>query len=125
MGWEVVEVRGRDDPQATMLAFIDLETRVPADHPLRTINKLANRALAQLSSEFDRMYSQVGRPSIPPERLLKSSLLIALYSVRSERAFCEQLDYNLLFRWFLGMNLWEPSFDATVFTTNRERLLKH
>ncbi len=125
MGWEVVVVRGRDDPQATMLAFIDLETRVPADHPLRTINKLANRALAQLSSEFDRMYSQVGRPSIPPERLLKSSLLIALYSVRSERAFCEQLDYNLLFRWFLGMNLLEPSFDATVFTKNRERLIKH
>ena len=125
MGWEVVAVRGRDDPQVTMLAFIDLETRVPADHPLRTINKLANRALAQLSSEFDRMYSQVGRPSIPPERLLKSSLLIALYSVRSERAFCEQLDYNLLFRWFLGMKLLEPSFDATVFTKNRERLLKH
>ena len=71
------------------------------------------------------MYSQVGRPSIPPERLLKSSLLIALYSVRSERAFCEQLDYNLLFRWFLGMNLLEPSFDATVFTKNRERLIKH
>ena len=125
MGWEVVAVRGRDDPQATMLAFIDLETRVPGNHPLRTINKLANRALAHLSSEFDRMYSQVGRPSIPPERLLKSSLLIALYSVRSERAFCEQLDYNLLFRWFLGMNLLEPSFDATVFTKNRERLLKH
>ncbi len=125
MGWEVVAVRGRDNPQATMLAFIDLETRVPSDHPLRTINKLANRALAHLSSEFDRMYSQVGRPSIPPERLLKSSLLIALYSVRSERAFCEQLDYNLLFRWFLGMNLLEPSFDATVFTKNRERLLKH
>lgn len=118
-------VRGRHDPQVTMLAFIDLETRVPDDHPLRTINKLANRALAHLSSEFDRMYSQVGRPSIPPERLLKSSLLIALYSVRSERAFCEQLDYNLLFRWFLGMNLLEPSFDATVFTKNRERLLKH
>ena len=71
------------------------------------------------------MYANVGRPSIPPERLLKSSLLIALYSVRSERAFCEQLDYNLLFRWFLGMNLIEPSFDATTFTKNRERLLKH
>ena len=71
------------------------------------------------------MYAKVGRPSIPPERLLKSSLLIALYSVRSERAFCERLDYNLLFRWFLGMNLIEPSFDATTFTKNRERLLKH
>ena len=71
------------------------------------------------------MYANVGRPSVPPERMLKSSLLIALYSVRSERAFCEQLDYNLLFRWFLGMNLIEPSFDATTFTKNRERLLKH
>ena len=75
--------------------------------------------------DLDRMYANVGRPSIPPERLLKSSLLIALYSVRSERAFCEQLDYNLLFRWFLDMNLIEPSFDATTFTKNRERLLRH
>ena len=118
-------MRGRREPQVSMLTFIDLETRVPADHPLRTINRLADRALAQLSPEFDRMYAQVGRPSIPPERLLKASLLISLYSVRSERGFCEQLDYNLLFRWFLGMNLIEPSFDPTVFTKNRERLLKH
>ena len=88
-------------------------------------SNLADRALAQLSPEFDRMYAQIGRPSIPPERLLKASLLISLYSVRSERGFCEQLDYNLLFRWFLGMNLMEPSFDPTVFTKNRERLLKH
>ena len=108
-----------------MLAFIDLETRVPPDHPLRVIKKLADQALKGLSPDLDRMYADVGRPSIPPERLLKSSLLIALYSVRSERGFCEQLDYNLLFRWFLGMNLVEPSFDATTFTKNRERLLKH
>ena len=118
-------MRGRREPQVSMLASIDLETRVPADHPLRTINRLADRALAQLSPGFDRMYAQVGRPSIPPERLLKASLLISLYSVRSERAFCEQLEYNLLFRWFLGMNLIEPSFDPTVFTKNRDRLLKH
>ena len=117
-------MRGRREPQVSMLAFIDLETRVPAGHPLRTIKGLADRALAQLSPEFDRMYAQIGRPSIPPERLLKASLLISLYSVRSERGFCEQLDYNLLFRWFLGMNLMEPSFDPTVFTKNRERLLK-
>ena len=116
---------GRREPQVSMLAFIDLETRVPAGHPLRTIKGLADRALAQLSPEFDRMYAQIGWPSIPPERLLKASLLISLYSVRSERGFCEQLDYNLLFRWFLGMNLMEPSFDPTVFTKNRERLLKH
>ena len=118
-------MRGQQDPQVTMLAFVDLEERVPADHPLRTIRALADSALLRLSCEFDRMYADVGRPSIPPERLLKSSLLIALYSVRSERAFCEQLDYNLLFRWFLGMQLMERSFDPTVFTKNRERLLRH
>jgi transposase len=108
-----------------MLAFIDLETRVPPDHPLRVIKELADQALKKLSPDLERMYAQVGRPSIPPERLLKSSLLIALFSVRSERAFCEQLNYDLLFRWFLDMNLIEPSFDATTFTKNRERLLKH
>ena len=120
-------MRGRQDPQVTLLAFIDLETRVRSDHPMRVIKKLADQALKALSPDLDnvRMYANVGRLSIPPERLLKSSLLIALYSVRSERAFCEQLDYNLLFRWFLGMNLIEPSFDATTFTKNRERLLKH
>jgi transposase/sulfur relay (sulfurtransferase) complex TusBCD TusD component (DsrE family) len=118
-------MRGRREPQVTLLAFVDLEERVPSDHPLRRIKALADQALTALSPEFDRMYAVVGRPSIPPERLLKSSLLIALYSVRSERAFCEQLEYNLLFRWFLGMDLMEPSFDPTVFTKNRERLLKH
>ena len=118
-------MRGRQDPQVTLLAFIDLETRVPSDHPLRVVKRLADQALKALSPDLDRMYANVGRPSIPPERLLKSSLLIALYSVRSERAFCEQLDYNLLFRWFLDMNVIEPSFDATTFTKNRERLLRH
>jgi transposase len=108
-----------------MLAFIDLEERVPVDHPLRTIKALADVALAELSEVFDAMYAEGGRPSIPPERLLKASLLIALYSVRSERAFCEELDYHLLFRWFLDMDLLEPSFDPTTFTKNRERLLKH
>ena len=116
-------MRGRQDPQVTLLAFIDLKTRVPSNHPLRVIKRLADQALKALSPDLDRMYANVGRPSIPPERLLKSSLLIALYSGRSERAFCEQLDYNLLFRWFLDMNLMEPSFDATTFTKNRERLL--
>ena len=118
-------MRGRHDPQVTLLAFIDLETRVPSDHRLRVIKRLADQAMKALSPNLDRMYANVGRPSIPPERLLKSSLLIVLYSVRSERAFCEQLDYNLLFRWFPEMNLIEPSFDATTFTKNRERLLKH
>ena len=118
-------MRGRHDPQATMLAFVDLEERVPEDHPLRTIKTVADEALERLSSEFDRMYSKVGRASVPPERLLKASLLISLYSVRSERAFCEELEYNLLFRWFLDMNLMERSFDPTVFTKNRQRLLEH
>jgi transposase len=117
-------VRGRQDPQVSMLAFIDLEARVPAEHPLRVIRRLADEALASLSPVFDQIYAAGGRPSVPPERLLKASLLIALYSVRSERAFCEQLDYNLLFRWFLQMDLFEPSFDATSFTKNRERFLQ-
>lgn len=117
-------MRGRRDAQVSMLTFIDPEARVPANHPLRTIKRVADEALAALSPEFDRMYAEGGRPSIPPERLLKASLLIALYSVRSERAFCEQLDYDILFRWFLDMDLMEPSFDATSFTKNRERLLR-
>ena len=118
-------MRGKRQLQSVMLAFVDLEERVARDHPLRTIRQLADQALAALSPEFDRMYAKDGRPSIPPERLLKASLLIDLYSVRSERAFCEELDYNLLFRWFLDMPLMEPSFDPTTFTKNRERLLKH
>src|SRR5438132_11641923 len=118
-------MRGRRDPQTTMLAFVDLEERVPRNHPLRVIRQFADRALRELSPVFDEMYAAGGRPSIPPERLLKASLLIALYSVRSERAFCEELDYQLLYRWFLDMGLLEPSFDPTAFTKNRQRLLKH
>src|SRR5438067_9649353 len=118
-------MRGRRNPQASMLAFVDLEERVPPHHPLRTIKRFADRALAELSPVFDEMYGAGGRPSIPPERLLKASLLISLYSVRSERAFCEELDYHLLFRCFLDMGLLESSFDPTVFTKNRRRLLKH
>src|SRR3979490_1284419 len=103
-----------------MLAFVDLEERVPPHHPLRTIKRFADRALAELSPTFDAMYRTGGRPSIPPERLLKASLLISLYSVRSERAFCEELEYNLLFRWFLDMDPIEASFAPPVFTKNRD-----
>lgn len=117
--------RGRQQSQVTMLAIVNLEERVPADHPLRTIKRLADAALAELSPLFDEMYARDGRPSIPPERLLKANLLIALFSVRSERAFCEELDYQLLFRWFLDMDLMEPSFVATTFSKNRQRLLAH
>ncbi len=118
-------MRGNRNDQPMMLAWIDIEARVPLDHPLRPIKKLADDALRALSDTFDRMYAQGGRRSIPPERLLKASLLIPLYSIRSERQLCEQLEYNLLFRWFLDMDPWEPVFDATSFTKNRQRLLRH
>lgn len=108
-----------------MLMLMSPESRVPTGHPLRAIKKLADAALAKLSPIFDEMYADSGRPSIPPERLLKSMLLMALFTVRSERQFCEQLDYNLLFRWFLDMDMTEASFVATVFTKNRDRLIAH
>jgi transposase len=118
-------MRGRQDPQVSMLAFVDLEGRVPVSHPIRTIKRLADAALRELSPLFDEIYAETGRPSIPPERLLKASLLIALFSVRSERAFCEELEYHLLFRWFLDMGLMESGFDASTFSKNRSRLLAH
>src|SRR5215211_8854055 len=118
-------MRGRRELQTTMLAVVDLEERVPPNHPLRVIKQFADRALVELSPVFDEMYGAGGRPSIPPERLLKASLLIALYSVRSERASCEELDYHLLYRWFLDIGLVDPGFDASTFAKNRERLLRH
>src|SRR3954465_12830564 len=118
-------MRGRRNPQVTMLAFVDLEERVPVQHPLRRIKRLADSALDALSPQLEALYREGGRPSIPPERLLKASLLIALYSVRSERAFCEELAYHLLFRWFLEMDMLEPSFDHSTFSKNRARLLRH
>lgn len=108
-----------------MLSLRTPDERVPKDHPLRDVKALADDALARLSPVFDGMYSSRGRHSIPPERLLKASLLMALHSVRSERLFCEQLDYNLLYRWFLDMDIEERSFDHSTFSFNRERLLKH
>jgi transposase len=108
-----------------MLSLVSPEQRVPADHPLRKVKQLADETLAALSPTFDAMYAGGGRPSIPPERLLKATLLMAFYSVRSERLFCEQLDYNLLFRWFLDMSMVEESFDHSTFSKNRERLVEH
>lgn len=102
-----------------------VEERIPAGHPARRIKALADSALATLEPTFTAMYAQVGRPSVPPERLLKAQLLIALYSVRSDRQFCEQLEYNLLFRWFLDLEMDEESFDASTFSQNRKRLLRH
>ena len=118
-------MRGADDKQASMFSVVSPERRIPADHPLRRIKATADEILRGLSSTFDAMYSKTGRPSIPPERLLKSQILMALYSVRSDRQFCEQLDYNLLFRWFLDMSADEPTFDASSFSRNRDRLLDH
>src|SRR6202161_2071311 len=118
-------MRGENVRQRAMLVVFDAEQRVPKSQPLRRIKALADAALAQVSPRFEQMYSEVGRPSIPPERLLKASLLMALYTVRSERMFCEQLDYNLLFRWFLDLNWDEPSFDHSTFSRNRARLLEH
>jgi len=118
-------MRGFQDGQTGMWAFVSIEERIPSDHPLRRIKQMADQELKKLSGVFNRMYSQVGRPSVAPERILKSLLLIALYSVRSERQFSEQVGYNLLFRWFLDMELEEESFDATVFSKNRDRLLEH
>src|SRR3954447_26835244 len=124
---EGAAVRGRAKKQASMLAFIDPETLIPANHPLRTIKRFADAALLELSPLFDEMYAAdgQGRASIPPERLLKASLLISLYSVRSERAFCEELTYHLLFRWFLDMDLLEPSFDHSTFSKKRAGVLGH
>src|SRR6202047_5529294 len=118
-------MRGEERRQRVMLMVMEPGDRVPKEHPLRRVKELADAALTQLSPLLEQMYSEVGRPSIPPERLLKASLLMALYTVRSERMFCEQLDYNLLFRWFLDLNWDEPGFDHSTFSRNRARLLEH
>lgn len=106
-----------------MFSYLSPEQRVRPDHPLRAIRAMADRALWSMSARFDEMYSQTGRPSIPPEKLLRAQLLQMLYSVRSERLLMEEIDYSVLFRWFVGMNLDEPVWDVTVFTKNRDRLL--
>jgi transposase len=107
-----------------MFSYFSPEDRVPLQHPLRSIKAYSDAALKAIRPTLDRMYSDIGRPSIPPERLLKAQLLIALYSVRSDRLFCETLDYNILFRWFLDMSLEEAAFDASTFSKNRERLAR-
>jgi Transposase domain (DUF772) len=115
-------MRGEARRQVRMLAVVRPEDWIAAEHPLRRIKQLADAGLAQLSALFDEMYGAVGRPSIPPERLLKASLLMALYSVGSERLLCEQLGYNLLLRWFMGLAFDEPSFDHSTVSRNRARL---
>lgn len=116
-------MRGEVNPQAGLFSYVSPERRIPADHPLRSIKAYADQALSAISRELDSLYATTGRPSIAPERLLKGQLLIALYSVRSDRAFCEQLDYNLLYRWFLDMSLDEAGLDQSNFSRLRERLV--
>jgi len=118
-------MRGDGNQQATMLTAITPDAKVPQDHPIRAIKPIVDRALLELSPVFSAMYAKVGRPSIPPEHLLKAQLLMALFSVPSARRFCEQLEYNLLFKWFLDLNVDDPAFDASTFSKNQERLLQH
>jgi transposase len=117
-------MRGDDQRQDGMFSYLSPEQRVPADHPLRPIRQMVDEALKQLSSRLEGLYSDIGRPSIAPEKLLRALLLQVLYSVRSERMLMEQLNYNLLFRWFVGLNMDDPVWDATTFSKNRDRLLE-
>src|SRR5690242_6512984 len=117
-------MRGQDRQQSSMFSYLSPEQRVRKDHPLRTIRAMADEALFNMSERFDTMYAKTGRPSIPPEKLLRAQLIQMLYSIRSERLLVEEIDYSVLFRWFVGMNLDEPVWDVTVFTKNRNRLLE-
>src|SRR5881296_3292361 len=117
-------MRGKDEQQLDAFSYISPEQRVPQDHPLRPLRAMTDEALRELQPRFNKLYAKTGRPSIAPEKLLRALLLQALYSVRSERLLMEQLDYNLLFRWFVGLAMDDPIWDATVFTKNRERLLR-
>src|SRR5690348_9922895 len=120
-----VRMRGDDqEQQGAMWSYVPMEQRIPAEHPLRVMRPLVDAVLRDLSPQFAELYSRVGRPSIAPEKLLRALLLQVLYTIRSERLLMEQLDYNFLFRWFVGLSIDEPVWDVTVFTKNRDRLLK-
>lgn len=118
-------MRGKAEQQAMILSAVTPDQLVPLDHPIRQVKPIVDRALVELSPTFNQMYARVGRPSIPPEHLLKGCLLIALYSIRSERQFCERLQYDLLFKWFLDLNIMDPAFDPSTFSKNKTRLLEH
>jgi transposase len=120
---EGARMRGSDQTSGSLFSYVDLESRVPAKHPLRVIKALADDVLVSLDAEFERLYEGTGRQSIAPERLLRASLLQAFYSVRSERQLMEQIDYNLLFRWFVGLGIDDPVWDHSTFSKNRDRLL--
>jgi transposase len=116
-------MRGTDEASGSLFSYVDLEERIPARHPLRKIRQVVNDALASLDGEFAPLYADFGRPSIAPERLIRASLIQILFSIRSERQLMEQMQYNLLFRWFVGLGIDDPVWVATVFTKNRDRLL--
>jgi transposase len=116
-------MRGADETSGSLFSYVDLEERIPSRHPLRKIRQVVNDVLASLDADFETLYTDFGRPSIPPERLIRASLLQILFSVRSERQLMEQMDYNLLFRWFVGLGIDDPVWVPTVFTKNRDRLL--
>ncbi|CUH38654.1 hypothetical protein JSE7799_01445 [Jannaschia seosinensis] len=116
-------MRGTDEASGSLFSYVDLDERVPSGHPLRKIRQIVNDALASLDAEFDALYTDFGRPSIAPERLIRASLLQILFSIRSERQMMEQMDYNLLFRWFVGLGIDDPVWVPTVFSKNRDRLL--
>src|SRR5215471_14387490 len=116
-------MRGADDQAGSMFSYVSLEERVPPGHPLRAIRRIADRALDRISPQLGTLYVKFGRPSIAPERLLRALLLQALYTIRSERQLMEQIDYNLLFRWFVGLGMDDPVWAPTTFTKNRDRLL--
>jgi transposase len=117
-------MRGGDERSGSLFSYVDLEARVGRDHPLRTIRSIVNEALAALSGEFSTLYSSMGRPSIPPEKLLRGMLLQAFYSIRSERQLMERLEFDLLFRWFVGVGVDDAAWDHSTFSKNRERLLE-
>src|SRR6202048_1273758 len=117
-------MRGSDERTASLFSYVDLEARVRADHPLRTIRGIANAALSDLSRWFDELYTDFGRPSIAPEKLLRAMLLQAFYGIRSERQIMERLEVDLLFRWFVGLGVDDPVWDHSVFSKNRDRLLE-
>ena len=117
-------MRGNEQPQDTVFSYVSLEQRVPCDHPLRAIRQMVDQALKELSSHLDGLYASTGRPSIAPEKLLRALLLQALYGKRSERLLMEELDYSLLFRWFVGLAIDDEVWDATVFSKNRDRLIE-
>jgi len=116
-------MRGKDEVRGSLFSYVDLERRVGPDHPLRVIRGIVNAALSEMSGEFDALYPPTGRDSIPPERLLRALLLQAFFSIRSERQLVERIDFDLLFRWFVGLGVDDPVWDATTFTKNRDRLL--